>query len=157
MHSPETVIKAITDSHLRIQDQTENSSSRLTVHVNIFFPNISDTSSWLLNPRIDNLHCLSHTDITLNTKELDKITNWSTFTMGKSVENIKMNTLAKWTWITACISHVKRRAKAEAEIIVLCLYTMSTWGTHSSCWNPPCGSGLTKTQHNVNANIRRWT
>lgn len=70
MHLSEIVIKAVTDNHLRLQDQTENSSSRLTVHSNIFFPNISDFLGWLLNPAIDNLYCSSNTDVTLNTEEL---------------------------------------------------------------------------------------
>lgn len=147
MHSPETVIKAVADSHSRIQDQTENSSPRLTAHSNILSPNISDFLSWLLNPGIDNLHCLSHTDITLNTKESDKITNWSTSTMGKSLKNIKMNTLTKRTWTTAlhqpCKEERESKGRDYAET-VFCLYTMSAWGTHSSCSNPPCGSGLTQ-------------
>lgn len=141
------LIKAVTDSHLRIQDQAENSSSRLTVHSNIFFPNISDFLSWLLNAGIDNLHCLSHTDITLNTNEPDEITNWSTSTMGKSLEKMKMNTLAKWTWTAAlhqpCKEERESRGRDYAET-VFCLYAMSAWGTHSSCLNPPCGSGLTQ-------------
>lgn len=147
MHSPDTVIRAVTSKHSKIQDQTENSSSRLTVNSNIFSPNTSDFLGWLLNPVIDNLHCLSHTDITPNTKEPDKITNWSTSTMGKSLENIKMNTLAKWTWTIAlhqpCKEERESRSRDHTET-VFCLYTMSSWGTRSSCLNPPCGSGLTQ-------------
>lgn len=147
MHSPETVMKADTDNHSKIQDQTENSYSRLTVNSNILFPNISDLLSWLVNPGTDNLHCLSHTDIILNTKEPDKMTNWSTSTMGKYLKNIKMNTLAKQTWTIAlhqpCKEERESRGRDCAET-VFCLYTMLVWGTHSSCFNPPCGSGLTQ-------------
>lgn len=70
MHLSEIVIKAAADNHLRVQDQTGNSCSRLTTHSKIFFPNIADFPVWLLNPGIDNLHCFSNTDVTLNTREL---------------------------------------------------------------------------------------